>query len=151
MKKICGNIKKVVALPAFVIAFAACFCLAACNSGQTDIYGHDWHFDNVGSVQNEGEVIACSADSPARTQDAVVTELYISVCDDCLEITDDSGMSYVFAYSVCQADGQTAVYDIVYNERKGMASVSNTFYYGGDSVLTLVISIDGYSLYFYEL
>ena len=125
--------------------------LSGCSKGDNTIQNHEWKFDIVQGTANDGAVIACSKDSQWVSETAKIIELSIQIKEGSLTIVNESDQeTFVLSYKEKDLSGESRIYDVEYNGTKGIASVSKTTYQDKTEIPTLIISINEYSLYFYE-
>ena len=124
--------------------------LAGCGRG-TRIDGGTWEFS---VALTEGGNYAAYA--PERVDaddglfaDAEAVEMTLQA-DDGEILLSVGGDTYHGTYSEADMTGDARIYAVTVGDVSGTAAVSETEYYGKASEETLVISIGGYSLYFYR-
>lgn len=127
----------------------SCFSLSACDSAPA-IGDHKWKFDCVQSA-DDGQIIACSADSLWTAENAEIIGLTIDVTDNGFTILNaGSGQVYLFSFVKNNSIGKSTVYDIKCNDEEGIASVGETSRSDAASAPTLIVSVKGYDIYFYS-
>ncbi len=131
-----------------VVIIFSCMALAGCGNAENRIENHNWQFDNVQAAG--GEVIACSSDSAWLSDGILAINLTISVNDGSFVIADDAQNTYAFSYRQISSSPESTIYEIEYNNVKGIASVGETYYHEKSKVPSLIITIENYNLYFYE-
>lgn len=131
-----------------VVIIFSCMALAGCGNVENRIENHNWQFDNVQTA--DGEVIACSSDSAWLSDGIQAINLTISVNDGTFVIADDAQNTYAFSYKQISSSHESTIYEIEYNGRTGLASVSRTYYKDKKDVPTLIVTINDYNLYYYE-
>lgn len=131
-----------------ILCVAAVCLLAGCGSSEIVLENHDWQLQVVQSNE-DGAVIACGPESREEYPDATVVDVECSATAAILAITDKSdstGVSY--RYEVTEKDGRSVIYKLTGEDGGGMAVTSVTAYDDGREIPTLVVTLDGYTLYF---
>lgn len=124
--------------------------LSGCGQGSLTIENHDWTFFNIQSGA-DGSIIACSDEKASIYDSAEIMNLDCEAENGVLRVINrDSDEKWELPYSVNTVKPEDSIYDISNGDKSGFASVGVTKYQDGKSEYTLIISIDGYNLYFYE-
>lgn len=152
-----------------LIAVLACIVLAVgflTTPSSLRIEKHDWTFSNV--LTKDG-VIFCSEELE-YIWNAEVTSLTLSVNENTLVLEHpETQNSWEFGYKLDSVSPSTTLYTITLGDSSGYAVVGETKRYDDDfadsmvivgnndisfslpaNEMTLILSIDGYSIYFYE-
>lgn len=141
---------------AIILSIVSLMLLCSCNSSKEElsIYNHTWSFKYV--QNSDGEIVYCNADNKALYEGAEVLDLWNSAKGGVFVISNNATQE-TFALE-CWEKEKTAeafIYDIKYLIQEddiavGLAEVSKTVNENGNSEYTLIVSIEGYSIYFYE-
>lgn len=133
-----------------VLTFAVLLSLAACgSSSQTTIDQCEWTLNTVQSDNDGGEVVACAADYLASYPDAAEVSFSCTASVGALVLTDrDSGQVYRGIYAEGTANVDSLLYTVQFDDSTGNATSALTKYADGDTAPTLVLSVDGYTMYF---
>lgn len=126
--------------------------LCGCNKkSEFALDGHTWSFT---VMQDEGGgIIACSPETQELNPGAVAADFTAEATEDTLTLADDAaGESYDLTYELISEDTESAVYSVIDAESKseGLATVAVTEYEDGSSEYTLIVTLNGLSVYFVE-
>lgn len=149
---------------AVILSLSTLILLCSCGqSREFAIEKHNWTFKYA--QNSDGEVVYCNAENKDLYKDAKVVDLRNSAKGGVFMISDnDTQKTFAFHYELREEDETSLVYDTVYVlkkhvtdeqapdwEAKGcLATVSKTTDENGNGEYSLVISVEGYSIYFYE-
>lgn len=148
------RLNKLIKILAAVIATVIVCCVSGifgCLYGENRIEDYLWKFDCVQLKDDDGEVVACSAESIWREEGVDIIELSITVGDGTFVIINvETQDIYSFEYDEMSSSVDSTIYSIKCNDAEGIASVGKTYYADGEEVETLIITFSDYNLYFYE-
>lgn len=132
------------------LTFAVLLSLAACgSSSQTTIDQCEWTLNTVQSDKDGGEVVACAADYLASYPDAAEVNFSCAASEGALTLIDhDSGQVYRGTYDESAENIDSLLYTVQFDDSTGNATSALTKYADGDTAPTLVLSVDGYTMYF---
>ncbi|MGL5640937.1 MAG: hypothetical protein ACRDDM_01630 [Paraclostridium sp.] len=122
-----------------------CVCISGCSK---DNQKTTW---NMKSIQdNTGEVIYCSNESKDVYSNAIVKNIICILQGSSVTITDKiSGNKWIG--NCTKMDSSQDIYEVIFdNNKKGVLSKSITKYEDTTKENTLVVSFEGYTLYFTE-
>ncbi|MCD8190495.1 MAG: hypothetical protein LUD78_09810 [Clostridiales bacterium] len=124
--------------------------LSACGSStQTTIDQYEWTLNTVQSDSDGGEVVACDVDYLASYPAAAEVSFSCAAREGTLVLTDHaSGQVYSGTYAEDTANADSLLYTVQFDDSTGNATSALTKYAGGGSAPTLVLSVDGYTMYF---
>ncbi len=124
--------------------------LVACGGASlTAIDQYEWTLNTVQSDGDGGEVVACAADYLDSYPDAAEVDFSCTASEGTFVLTDHaSGQVYSGAYAEGTATGDSLLYTVQFDDSTGNATSALTKYADGGSAPTLVLSIDGYTMYF---
>ncbi len=133
-----------------LLTLAVLFSLTACgSSNQTTIDQCEWTLNTVQSDNDGGEVVACAADYLASYPDAAEVDFSCVASAGALTLTDHaSSQVYSGTYAESTATGDSLLYTVQFDNSTGNATSALTKYADGGSAPTLVLSVDGYTMYF---
>ncbi len=133
-----------------LLTFVLLLSLTACgNASQTAIDQYEWMLNTVQSDSDGGEVVACAADFLEAYPDAAEVSFSCAASAGALTLTDHaSGQVYSGTYAEDTANADSLLYTVQFDDSTGNATSALTKYAGGGSAPTLVLSVDGYTLYF---
>lgn len=119
----------------------------ACGNDEMKIEEYSWEMGTVLSLEENGEVIAVG-EKNAESDNVVKLTLAANNGELILEdSTNDE--TYKGAYEEMIVTDEPNDYKIYLDGKEGYAIVSETFYENKSSEKTLVISVNGYDVYFY--
>ena len=142
---------------AIAIALAVLSLISLCSCGSTHeelaINNHAWEFNYV--QNDDGKIIYCNADNRDLYEEAEVLEFWNSVKGGVFIIeNEETQESFGFVYKIKEENPDTFLYDMAYTSddgaKYGSAVVRKTIKEEGNNEYTLIINIEGYSIYFYE-
>lgn len=128
-----------------ILLFIFCICISGCSK---DNQKTTW---NMRSIQDKnGEVIYCSNESKDAYSNAIVKDVVCILQGSSVTITDkNSSSKWIGNYT--KMDTSQDIYEVIFdNNKKGILSKSITKYADNIKENTLVISCEGYTLYFNE-
>ena len=128
-----------------ILLFIFCICISGCSK---DNQKTTW---NMRSIQDKnGEVIYCSNESKDTYSNAIVKDIVCILQGSSVTITDkNSSSKWIGNYT--KMDTSQDIYEVIFdNNKKGILSKSITKYEDTTQENTLVISCEGYTLYFTE-
>lgn len=133
-----------------LLTLAILLSLSACgSSNQTTIDQCEWTLNTVQSDSDGGEVVACAADYLDSYPDAAEVEFSCAASAGALTLTDHaSGQVYNGTYAESTTTGDSLLYTVQLDDSTGNATSALTKYADGTSAPTLVLSVDGYTMYF---
>ncbi|MCD7838539.1 MAG: hypothetical protein LUG65_06475 [Clostridiales bacterium] len=133
-----------------VLTLAILLSLTACDSSsQTTIDQCEWTLNTIQSDSNGGEVVACAADYVESYPNAAEVDFSCTASEGALTLTDyASGQVYSGTYAENTATGDSLLYTVQFDDNTGNATSALTKYADGGSAPTLVLSVDGYTMYF---
>ncbi len=122
-----------------------CICISGCSN---DNQKTTW---NMRSIQdNNGEVIYCSNESKDVYSNAIVKDIVCILQGSSVTITDKSSNNKWIG-NCTKMDSSQDIYEVIFdNNKKGVLSKSITKYEDKTNENTLVVSCEGYTLYFTE-
>ncbi|WP_195948431.1 hypothetical protein [Paraclostridium bifermentans] len=128
-----------------ILLFMFCICISGCSNNNQKT---TW---NMRSIQdNNGEVIYCSNESKDVYLNAIVKDVVCILQGSSVTITDKSS-SNKWIGTCTKMDSSKDIYEVIFdNNKKGTLSKSVTKYEDNTKENTLVISCEGYTLYFNE-
>lgn len=119
----------------------------ACGNNEMKFEDYSWEMGTVLSLEENGKVIAVGEKS-AESDNVVKLTLTANNGELILEdSTNDE--TYKGAYEEMVVTDESNDYKIYLDGKEGYAIVSETFYENKSSEKTLVISVNGYDMYFY--
>ena len=128
-----------------ILLFIFCIYISGCsNNNQKTIW-------NMRSIQdNTGEVIYCSNKNKDTFSNAIVKDIICILQGSSITITDkNSGNKWIGSCTII--DSSQGIYEVIFdNNKKGIMGKSITKYADNTQENTLVISCEGYTLYFTE-
>ncbi len=102
----------------------------------------------------DGSIIGCSSEAyelHKDIEDIIVADLVCTAKDGALTIKDTTnGTEYAGTYEVADESKDSVIYNVVIGEDTGTAVSSITKADDGSEAPTLIITVDEYSLTFYE-
>ncbi|MCD7886947.1 MAG: hypothetical protein LUG44_04940 [Clostridiales bacterium] len=133
-----------------LLSLAALFCLTACGgSSQPTIDQYEWTLNTVQSDNDGGEVVACAADYLDSYPDAAEVDFSCAASEGAFALTDHaSGQVYSGTYAEGSASQDGIFYTVQIGDSAGNATSALTKYADGGTAPTLVLSVDGYTMYF---
>lgn len=128
-----------------ILLFMFCICISGCSNNNQKT---TW---NMRSIQdNNGEVIYCSNESKDIYSNAIVKDVVCILQGSSVIITDKSNCNKWIG-TCTKMDSSQDIYEIIFdNNKKGVLSKSITKYEDTTKENTLVVSCEGYTLYFNE-
>ncbi len=139
---------------AFVLSVASCFGLSACNSAKKrEISDYSWNMTTIQSIEKNGDYIAYAPSDGGLDEgnysNAVALNMTCSAKNGTFFIIDKTnGKTYDGTYKLTASTYESAIYEILIEEKSGNAVLSATNYRNGAKILTLIISIGDYVLNF---
>ncbi len=130
------------------------FTLSACGGDVVAIEDYEWKMrtaasNDIEAAQAPDELIIAVGEADALYPEAEIVDLTLNAKDGAITITDrTNNKTYSGTYEVQQKTPKGTDYEIIINGVSGYATVSPTEYYDGSEIPTLLININGYSLYF---
>lgn len=119
------------------------------NANVPSIEEYTWTMFSVQSAE-DGQVIAYGERGDSTLDTAKKIELTCVVSDGSLTITDKTnGKSYSGTYRLKDTSSQAVIYDVVIDEKEGIAVVSMTTYNDDSGEPTFIIRLDDYAVNFY--
>ncbi len=133
-----------------LLTIAILLSLSACgSSNQTTIDQCEWTLNTIQSDSDGGEVVACAADYLDSYPDAAEVDFSCAAGEGTVVLTDHaSGQVYSGTYAESTATGDSLLYTVQFDDSTGNATSALTKYADGGSAPTLVLSVDGYTMYF---
>lgn len=128
-----------------ILLFMFCIYISGCSN---DDKKTTW---NMRSIQdNNGEVIYCSNESKDVYSNAIVKDIVCILQGSSVTITDKiSGNKWIGTCT--KMDSSQDIYEVIFdNNKKGVLSKSITKYKDTSKENTLIVSCEGYTLYFTE-
>ncbi|MCD8353630.1 MAG: hypothetical protein LUC47_04900 [Clostridiales bacterium] len=124
--------------------------LTACGGASlTAIDQYEWTLNTVQSDSDGGEVVACAADYLDSYPDAAEVDFSCAASAGELTLTDHaSGQVYSGVYAESTATDDSLLYTVQFDNSTGNATSALTKYADGGTAPTLVLSVDGYTMYF---
>ena len=148
--------RKYKTLVCICLLFTLATMLCGCDNKKTDlsIDNHKWNFSHIQS-NNNGEIIACSDENKYIHENAKILDIWCSIKDGVILISNNETQeTWKFNYTLNEEDATSYIYDISYFEgdekKTGNAVVSTTLETNENNEYTLILTIDGYSIYFSE-
>lgn len=126
-----------------ILLFTFCICISGCSNDNQKII---W---NMRSIQgNNGEVIYCSNKNKDTFPNAIVKDIICILQGSSITITDkNNGNKWIGSCTII--DSPQGIYEVIFdNNEKGIMGKSITKYADNTQENTLVISCEGYTLYF---
>lgn len=140
-------------LSAFLILVFT-FALSACNSDRIAIEDYEWKMrtvmkNDMEAAQNEDEMVVAVGEHDELYPDAEIAEITLTAKDGTITVTDKTNSkTYSGTYKVSRETPDGTDYEITIDGVSGYATVAPTEYYNDQTIPTLPINIDGYSVYF---
>ena len=132
-----------------LLIFSVFLCACGGTNGLS-VENHVWKFSRI-QDSSDGVIIGCPEDTKGRYESARVSDLGCEASDGILTITNhDTQEQWELTYRVNNATPESTIYDIAIAGQIGYAALGITTYSGGGSEYTLILSIQGYSVYFTE-
>ncbi|MCC8074823.1 MAG: lactonase family protein [Clostridiales bacterium] len=124
--------------------------LSACgSSNQTTIDQCEWTLNTIQSDSDGGKVVACAVDYLASYPGAAEVDFSCAASEGAFVLTDHaSGQVYSGTYTESTATGDSLLYTVQFDDSTGNATSALTKYADGGAAPTLVLSVDGYTMYF---
>ena len=143
------RIKRISSL--FLALIILILTISACGSEKIRIENYEWKMRSVMHTENDQlRVDAVDENDNAHTE-AKIVDMTLTAKDGKIIITDaTNNKTYEGAYNVSAKTPRSTDYHVTIDGISGYATVAMTTYADGTKEPTLPISIDGYSLYFYE-
>lgn len=148
--------KKSIKTVAICLTLLSLIMLCGCSSGNENlsIDNHTWEFNIV--QNSKGEIIYCNSKNQDLYEDAKVLDIWNSIKDGVILISNnDTQETFYMNYETNQINSENYIYDIEYTDDNetidGSAVVGITTKENENDEYTLIISIDGYSIYFNEV
>lgn len=130
-----------------ILLFIFCICISGCSSdNQKTIW-------NMRSIQdNNGKVIYCSNENKDAFPNATIKDIVCILQGSSITITDkNSGNEWIGNCKIIDEDSKSTLYEVIFdNNKKGHLVKSFTKYADNTQENTLVVSCEGYTLYFNE-
>ena len=133
----------------FALILAIVLLLTGCGTPAAQKYfieGKDWQVVTVQSTE-DGRVLFVGDGTQALYPEAGLLTLTCKAEGGRLTFTT-ADQTHEGSYSLQQSDDNAAIYTVTVGEETGPAAVSVTTYGDGRAEQTLVMQLDGYSLYF---
>ena len=148
-------LKKTSKTIALVLSILILVLLCGCNMEKAElaIDNHNWTFRYA--QNSEGEIIYCNSENKDLYENAEVLDLWNSAKGGVFMISDNNTQdTFAFTYKMNKENEDAFIYDFVYtkddgNSETGVAVVSTTKE-NGNIEYTMIVTINGYSIYFYE-
>lgn len=121
--------------------------VTSCGASLITIEHRTWSFSHI--QNDKGEIVYCSDSAKAQYSfdDADIISLSCNIGNNTITLADERD-SWSISYSIDgESDGST-LYDIESNGTKGYATVGKTVRENGNDEYTMILVLDGYSLYF---
>ena len=149
MKKILS----IVLAMTMVLAFTACrWQVEDDGNNKFDIASQEWTMTTIQSqsAEDNGMIVAYGSDDGTSEQAAKI-DMVCSAEDGQFVITDQTNnKTYSGEYTVKSKSADSTIYDISIGDTIGMAVVSYTKYHDDSQANTLIITLEDYSLSFFE-
>ena len=123
--------------------------LVGCGNGIVpEIEGYEWVMMSVQNME-DGQVLACSEEQSASFEEAEQVELVCTAEDGALTLADRTNdQTYTGTYQLSEKDPEGVVYEITVNGYEGLGITAMTEYLGDSEDPTLVMNLEGYTMYF---
>ncbi len=144
--------KKIFTLLISVVCLVAVLCGCGRNEILT-IEDHSWNFTVL--QDSSGEIIACSPNTQEVYESAIVADFTLEAANGTLTLSDTASVeSYDLEYTLESEAPDSTIYtvsDTLTGQALGSATIGITEYDDGGSEYTLIISMNGYSVYFVDV
>lgn len=126
----------------------ACVLLTACGgtAPKYQLEGKTWQIVTVQSTE-DGRMLAVGETMQQGYPDTTLLALTCTAQNGKLLFSMDE-QTWEGSYTLQKSDDAAAIYTITVGDESGPAAVSSTTYQNGAAEQTLVLQLDGYSLYF---
>lgn len=130
------------------------FALSACNSDEFAIEDYEWKMrtvmrNDIEVAQNEDELVVAVGEADELYPDAEIVDLTLTAKNGEITVTDTTNnKTYNGTYKVSRETPDGTDYEITIDGVTGHATAAPTEYYNDQTIPTLPINIDGYSVYF---
>lgn len=139
--------KKVISVLLLIILIMMGF--TACSSDENKIEDFEWELGKAMNIEKEGLMVALGEEDTAYP-DAEIVDVLLTANDGSIVIEDKTnGKTYEGAYEEMYVTDSNDDYKIIIKGKEGYVNVSRTIYQDGREVPTLILTIDGYDMYFY--
>lgn len=119
------------------------------NSFNISVAEHDWQF-TVARSSEDGSALFCAEEVKDRYDGAEVADIQCTVADGKLTITNlGLGSALTLDYALTSSSAESAIYALS-GGAEGIASVGITRYNGDESEYTLIVTVEGMSVYFMD-
>ena len=141
--------RKTVLLPLLLVALILLF--ASCSMTRPKIEDCEWKMQTISHVENNGVVYDAVEEEGSLFSYAKVIDMTLVAKDGKIVITDaTNNKTYEGSYTVSGKNPRGTDYIININGKTARATVAMTTYADGTKKPTLPITLEGYSMYFYE-
>ena len=148
-------LKKTSKTIALVLSILILVLLCGCNMEKAElaIDNHNWTFRYA--QNSEGEIIYCNSENKDLYENAEVLDLWNSAKGGVFMISDNNTQdTFAFAYKMNSEAEDSFIYDMIYTDKndysKSGKAVVSTTKENGNNEYTMIVTINGYSIYFYE-
>ncbi len=128
--------------------------IASCDIEKVpQIDGNTWKMETV-AISNNGSILYYNPETnlPDIYASAKPLQLLCDADDGKISISDKTnGKTYTGTYQLEDTDFETKQYKIVFGDVEGYVITGKTKYINKDAEKTLIIAIDKYTMYFYEM
>lgn len=144
------KMKKAFLMSGCLLLMLSVFLCACGGTKGLSVENHVWKFSHVQGGA-DGTIIACPEETKDLYESARVLNLGCEAGDGVLTITNhDTQEQWKLTYRVNNTALESTIYDIAISGQSGHAALGVTKYADGSSEYTLILSIQGYSVYFTE-
>lgn len=138
--------KKILSVLSALILIITMF--SSCKRAAANIEDYDWMLYSVVNLNENGAIIAVNEESDVAPE-AKVVDVVLTANDGELVLKDKTnGETYTGAYEEMLLTDNSDDYKIFLDGKEGYINSLETVYQNGDEEPALIITIDGYDLYF---
>ena len=125
--------------------------LSACEMDKPKIEDYEWKMRHVMHGEDNQVVMDAASEESDAYPEAKIIEMTLVAKDGKITIIDvTNGKTYEGTYTVSGRNPKGTDYHITIDGKSGYAGVAMTTYADGSEEPTLLINLDGYSMYFYS-
>ncbi len=136
------------------IFLALCVILTlftACGSDELTVESTKWKLQKAVNIEKEGQVVAVG-ERNEENRDIPLVDVTLVAIDGEITITDHSiNETHTIAYEEMNVTDDANDYKLLINGKEGYMVFAENGYFENESKPTLVLTVDGYDLYFYSV
>ncbi len=143
--------KSLITLITVSLAVVLLFTFTSCGGNNLNIEDNEYIL-RTAIYQEEDDSLKTVAIGAADESypDAKIVDVRLKASNNVLTLNDNtSGKAYEGGYTLFSDSIDSRIYKIDFDEKQGYATVSYTKYRDGKKELTVCLTIDGYTIYFY--